>query len=340
MPPPPSCGWRGGVDSITGSRPGRRRTDGAQVGPRRSGAGHPARMRDVSTLDNLRALAAERGGIIPTFRLRSAGFGPSVISALRRRGILVRVRQGWYALPGLADDAMRAARVGGQATCHTALRHHGVWVLPDARLHVALPAHAVRPRDPDDHRRRRDPSSREVAVHWRGAYSVVDRPIASVVEALGDLERCGPFESFAVGLDSALHLGLVTAEHELAKRHAAAGITGVCESGIETLFWLRLPALRRSIRRQVDIPGVGRVDFLIGLRLVVEVDGREHHASPESFERDRARDAHLARLGYRVVRFSYRQIMHEWGTVEATVRGLVAQGEHRARRGSPLARAE
>lgn len=297
-------------------------------------------MRDISTLTDLRVLAAERGGIIPTYRLRGAGYGPYLISELRRRGTLLRVRQGWYALQGTPEEAMRAARVGGQLTCHDALRRHGVWVIPDARLHVALPAHAVRPRDPDDHRRRRDPTSTALALHWRGTSAIVDRPIASVADALADLESCGPFESFAVALDSALHLSLVAAEHELAQRHAATGVIGLCESGIETLFWLRLPALRRRIRRQVLIPGVGRVDFLIGSRLVVEVDGSEYHTSPNAFERDRARDAHLARLGYRVVRFSYRQIMHEWGTVAATISVLVAQGEHRARRGMPLASAE
>jgi very-short-patch-repair endonuclease len=38
-----------------------------------------------------------------------------------------------------------------------------------------------------------------------------------------------------------------------------------------------------------------------------------------AFERDRARDARLTMLGYRVVRFTYRQIVDEPDTVAATL---------------------
>lgn len=297
-------------------------------------------MRAEPIRPSLARLAAERDGLIPTFRLLEVGYGRALIAGLVRRGDLTRVRQGWYTTSGLPSDAIRAARVGGQLTCTAALRLHGVWTAPDARLHVSLPAGAVRPRDPDSHRRRRDPSDSSLIVHWRGRPRIVDHPIASVEGALADLERCGDFESFAVALDSALNQGLLGPDHALARRYSFRGIDGVCESGIETLLWLRLPRLRRSIRRQVHVSGVGRVDFLIGDRLIVEVDGREHHAGPEAFERDRRRDALLAQRGYRVLRFSYRQVMHEWPFVESTIRAVMALGEHRARRGSPLSRAE
>ncbi len=55
-------------------------------------------------------------------------------------------------------------------------------------------------------------------------------------------------------------------------------------------------------------PGI-RVDLMIGERLIVEVDGREHHSDPVAFERDRVRDARLSALGYRVLRFSCNQVM-------------------------------
>jgi very-short-patch-repair endonuclease len=45
-------------------------------------------------------------------------------------------------------------------------------------------------------------------------------------------------------------------------------------------------------------------------RLVAEVDGYAYHSSRAAFERDRARDAHLTALGYRVMRFTWRQIVH------------------------------
>jgi very-short-patch-repair endonuclease len=54
------------------------------------------------------------------------------------------------------------------------------------------------------------------------------------------------------------------------------------------------------------------VDFLWSdERLIVETDGREDHLTVTAFEEDRARDAFLATLGYRVLRFSRRQVLYE-----------------------------
>ena len=46
-------------------------------------------------------------------------------------------------------------------------------------------------------------------------------------------------------------------------------------------------------------------------RLVVEVDGFAFHSSPRAFERDHDRDGVLVGAGMRVLRLSWRQIMHE-----------------------------
>lgn len=54
------------------------------------------------------------------------------------------------------------------------------------------------------------------------------------------------------------------------------------------------------------------VDFLWrAAKLVVEVDGFAYHSTREAFERDRRRDARLQAAGFRVVRFTYRQIVAE-----------------------------
>jgi very-short-patch-repair endonuclease len=44
------------------------------------------------------------------------------------------------------------------------------------------------------------------------------------------------------------------------------------------------------------------------LKLVVEVDGYKFHGDRDSFENDRARDAMLVAHGYRVLRFTARQL--------------------------------
>lgn len=112
-------------------------------------------------------------------------------------------------------------------------------------------------------------------------------------------------------------------------REALLRADGICESGTETVFHERSRRIRRlhDVRRQVTIAGVGRVDFLIGDRLVIEIDGFAYHSDPEQFEQDRRRDAALSALGYRVLRFSYHQVMSRWPEVEGAVWAAIARGD-------------
>jgi very-short-patch-repair endonuclease len=59
----------------------------------------------------------------------------------------------------------------------------------------------------------------------------------------------------------------------------------------------------------VVIDGVGRVDFLVAGRVIVETDGRAFHVGAESFARDRRRDRAAARLGLRVLRYTYAEVL-------------------------------
>jgi hypothetical protein len=58
-------------------------------------------------------------------------------------------------------------------------------------------------------------------------------------------------------------------------------------------------------------------------RLNVETDGRRHRTRA-AFERDRARDARLTLLGWRVVRLTYRQVDTQPEWVAALLRGLLS----------------
>jgi hypothetical protein len=58
-------------------------------------------------------------------------------------------------------------------------------------------------------------------------------------------------------------------------------------------------------------------------RLIVEVDGRDVHTTHHAFEHDRRRDQRLALLGWRVVRFTWRQVEFEPATVTATLQALL-----------------
>jgi very-short-patch-repair endonuclease len=89
--------------------------------------------------------------------------------------------------------------------------------------------------------------------------------------------------------------------------------------------------LRLCRRHRISAPRVNvRVDrFVVDFlwpdaRLIVEVDGYEFHGARASFEADRARDATLTRHGFRVVRFTYRQVTEEPARVAATIRQLLS----------------
>ena len=60
-------------------------------------------------------------------------------------------------------------------------------------------------------------------------------------------------------------------------------------------------------------------------RLVIETDGRHEHLTPVAFEDDRERDTLLMEAGYRVRRFTYRQITERPDWVAARIRAALAR---------------
>ena len=100
------------------------------------------------------------------------------------------------------------------------------------------------------------------------------------------------------------------------------------DSGSESLFRFRMARLGILLQSQVEISGVGRVDFLIGHRLIVEIDSRTHHGGFAQRLRDLDRDAIATALGYHCLRFDYQQVLHDWATVEAAVLAIVECGGH------------
>jgi very-short-patch-repair endonuclease len=277
---------------------------------------------------------AAHGGLVATHELHARGFDRAAISSAVRAGRIRRQRQGWYSSVDLAPVFARAARVGGVATCATALAAAGVWVLDsDRHLHVAVKPTACQLRSPRDSRERL--RAQDVVIHWT-LTDQVNRLTRSLSESLLDYAACATPELLAATANSLLR------EHPRYKSQWTAlrtrlpvrtqrllrFVDGVCESGTEFVFWVRLRRLHARMRRQVRIEGVGRVDFLIGERLVIEIDGFDHHGGRDEFEADRHRDALLGAAGYRSLRFSHKLVFEKWSTVEAAVWAAVARGDH------------
>lgn len=171
--------------------------------------------------------------------------------------------------------------------------------------------------------------SADLKVHW---VNVRSRGVQAIPEAIALAYRCRGAETAFVLLESALHRKLVTrGERALidslvpdAFRRWSRLASAESESGTESLMKLLLISHRIPFRQQVGFPGIGRVDFLLGSDLVVEVDGREHHAD---FTRDRRRDTLLSARGVRSLRFAYSQVVHHREEVEDAIMGAVVRGD-------------
>lgn len=99
------------------------------------------------------------------------------------------------------------------------------------------------------------------------------------------------------------------------------------ESGTETMIRLRLRAMGIRLQTQVKIPGVGRVDFLVGERLIIEADSREHHVP--RYQADRTRDRVATSLGFLVIRLTYEDVLYRWDAVLADIQSVIRRRAHR-----------
>lgn len=274
-----------------------------------------------------------RGGLAATHELLKAGATSHRLTRAVALGELVRVRQGWYALPTTDTLATEAARVGGRLTCVSGARLHQLWVSATDRLHVRVGRHDSRLRARHDKRVRLvDVGDERVRVHWGSKNAPGTRFALLVRECLRDMVWCQSPERVIAAADSALRAGHLTRQQWLRDidglprrlRRLLSEVDPRSESIIESIVRFRLRRLGHAPRPQVKVPGVGRVDLVLGTRLVIELDGWEFHRTRKQFEEDRRRDALLAARGYRVLRFTYRQVTRDWQMVLAAIEACVA----------------
>ena len=78
----------------------------------------------------------------------------------------------------------------------------------------------------------------------------------------------------------------------------------------------------------MEIGGVGRVDFVLGDRLILEVDGGLGHEGRENRHKDLMRDVVAAGHGFDTLRFDYEMVVNDWAVVEEAILAKVARGLH------------
>jgi len=273
-------------------------------------------------------------GIAHSSTLRGAGASDSMVALAVARGDVARIRNGWVAIESAPRELVNAVRVGGRLSCISVLRIRGIWCADDRHSHISTSRRPGRLRSPIGGPLG-NPARWGLKVHIVAGRHDPSRLVDTIDEALLHLFSCHARDDVIASLDSAVNLGLTTLS-----RLAALPLTDTyraylklvdptAQSGLETKA--RLGFRRRGIRcrSQVHIAGVGFVDLLIGDRLVIECDGISWHSSASAHDEDCWRDLELHRLGYIVIRVTYRQVMFDWASIDEVVRGYVSRREHR-----------
>lgn len=244
------------------------------------------------------------------------------LAALRSTRGVRDLGSGWIAADGVSSALIAARRLNGTITCVSAATYYGLDVLaePD-RPHVALP-------------RERGVRAGQARVHRESRWTGVEGPlpVAPLAEALARVVRCLPLGAAVVTVDSALRKRLVSPEEidpylvgpgSARARAVLARCDGRSRSPIESLARAELEADGLSVEPAVDIAGVGEVDLVVEGCLVVECDGFAYHSGRREYREDRRRDRALAALGYRVLRFTWDDIMADPACVVRAVRAAL-----------------
>ena len=279
-----------------------------------------------------------QGGLARRQDLRTAGLSRRRLQRLLAEGELRPLAGDVVTVwpePG-PDEAARAATVGlrGTASHTSAARAWGIELVQrDSPVEVTVGRDRSRASWPAAVVHRRDLAPEDVVL-------VDGLRLTTPLRTVLDLARSLPLEQAVAAADSALRSGLVTLDALLAAARAlptARGLSrvsrvvslvdpssgSVLESVCRVLFALAgLPAAHTQF--SVRGPGgriLGRVDFAWPeQRLVVETDGFAFHADRRSYRDDRRRTNALVVAGWRVLRFSWEDVLHDPANVVQAVR--------------------
>ena len=266
------------------------------------------------------SIAAKQHGVVSTRQLERAALSRPSIAKRLRAGRLHRIHRGVYAVghtkltfEGRCMAAALALGAGAVVSHQSAAALWGVLKPHSGPIHVTVPGDGGRKTRAGIEVHRSRCLIAGVSILRDGIR------VTKAKRTLQDLHRTSPQPVLRRAVRRALDLGLISSTDLADDDHLA-------RSDLERLF------LRLCRRYQLPQPEVNaragpyEVDFLWPDRgLIVEVDGFRHHGHREAFERDRAKDARLQSQGYRVLRFTHRQLTEDRTPVIETLRRLLGQ---------------
>jgi hypothetical protein len=304
-------------------------------------------MEPASTHQRMVALARRQHGVVSRRQLLEAGYGGSLIDHQLRRGRLWPVFRGVYAV-GRPPELKRslwtagtlAAGPGAILAGTSAAEYWGI-VKPHSQVEVH------RPRGSNLILPGLYPAGRSGSLCMKTRRTDDDlitrcaRPgagpdVRSPAGVLIDLARVFSSRKMERAISEASRLGFLgSGEVDLILRKGA-GRPGVALLREHLRWWmpemgdilsvLEGMFLRLCLENSIEPPLVNHqvagmmVDFVwLDRKVVVEVDGFRFHGDRRSFERDHARQARLAAVGYLRLAFTYNQVTRSPEEVLAAV---------------------
>ncbi|MDO8186784.1 DUF559 domain-containing protein [Conexibacter sp. JD483] len=290
-------------------------------------------------LDALLArLADEQYGVVARRQLTAAGAGRGAIEARIRRGLLIRLHRGVYAVghvrltrDGRWMGGVLAAGAGAVLSHRDAANLHGLGQFGGTRIEVTAPGDAR-----GDERLR--VFARRAVAHEE--VTAVERiPVTTVARTLVDLGDLLDHERLLRTLaaaERAQRFDLAATERALARSatrpgpaHArlSAALAEHARRGAQlTREQLEL-LLRRLVRTHglppaelnADVAGEEVDACWRAAGVIVETDGWEFHRGRGAFQRDRAKSNRLTLLGWTVLRFTHYDVRYRPDHVAAAI---------------------
>lgn len=299
-----------------------------------------------TVLSDVIEFARSHGGVVTREEAIALGMAETT---LRRRvddGVFTRIRPGVLALPTAKDsfliDLHAASRKLGAVVSHQSAAYiHDLDRPLNIKLTISVPRNKTKSYEGCVVHQLADLLPHHVAEIDGLRVTTPERTVVDLSAVIGKRHLLRVVEG-------ALSRGLINFDalestfDEVARRgkpgtallrktlEALAGPPSATESELEIRF--------RALLEEFDLPTPteqfrppwlrrvnGRVDFaFLDHKLIVEVDGRRWHAKNEAFETDRLRDNAALAAGWRVLRFTWREVIDRPARVAATVRRTLA----------------
>ncbi|MFB9716427.1 endonuclease domain-containing protein [Arthrobacter methylotrophus] len=260
------------------------------------------------------------GGVARVGMLRREGYSERAVRSLAFAGA-VQPRKGVWALPEADPEFLQAIMDNSLLTCASSAFRYQLWIKDRLRrLHLVSKHH-------------RDLRS---ARHGRLRFEPDQNlPIASLEDTvIHGLTCLSEADAIAMAQSAMQHHGVprfvleseMTAKYYGTARKRLAKADGLSESVPEISARLLFESAGPQFRRQVQIAGVGRVDFLVEGWLVVEINGFQFHSSREAWRRDMGRSNVAQTQGYAVLSYSPEQIWNRPDVVLREIRAVLERG--------------